>query len=441
MAQFCNIEVSRVIAGRRPTNQPAHAGRSPGLTARIQQQGSAQLTGFTFRWQSVILRESCFNPVIVMKITLARRWTVAILAAALISSARAPADDVLVPILDNNVAEIGGGLVLAPQSISDDNFNYLAFGPGFDAATARLRFDELVEQRVAAIDRCCALTANQSAKLKLAGRGDVHRFFERVDDVRRRLHSPEKVPANLDDLRTWLQQQLRSNLLPFGEESLFAKALRTVLSGEQTARLAGNRLIPLPPRQQIAIRRIEKLGGRVVKRSGGPGWLRNQIGDEWTRTFDVIEQVDFRRTRIRDADLALLKELLSIPKLYLAETAVTDVGLANLQGLATLRYLVLDGTAVTDAGLLHLQKLTKLEFLSLYGTRVTDTGLLYLQELECLRELYLSGRRITSAGLDVVKPLSRLRVLSLYDTQVSDAAIADLQQVVPTLRIQELRPR
>src|SRR5262245_11069741 len=143
---------------------------------------------------------SC-NTVSVMPISLVRRRAVVLFVTVVLCSLRVPADDAaqqahlrpqaLPPELDDSV-----GLDPAPpDSISDSGLNHLAFGAGCDAAAARLRFDELIEQRIAAIDRCCALTADQSSKLKLAGRGDAHRFLDRVEVLRPRMRSLKDVPA------------------------------------------------------------------------------------------------------------------------------------------------------------------------------------------------------------------------------------------------------
>jgi len=390
--------------------------------------------------------------VIVMPMNVILRQAVVLVAAVVLSDARLPADDAtkpgglrlpaLPPELDDDVGFIGPPPRVPPTSISDSGFNHLAFGAGSEVTIARLRFAELVDQRIAAIDRCCALTANQRQKLLLACRGDVHRFFDRVEELRPAMHSMQNAPVkNRKELTEWVLHQLKGDSFPFDARSLLTKTLRNTLSREQAARFETMKLMPTPTRQQIAIQRIEKLGGRVPKRGGGPGWLRTQIGDEWMGAFDEVERVDLRRTQINDADLAVLQNMASVPTLYLAETPVTDTGLAHLQGLTTIRNLVLDETSITDAGLVHLQGLTGLQFLSLYSTRVTDAGLIHLQDLNCLRELYLSGPRVTDAGLAELKRLPKLRMLSLYDTQVTDAALAELQRESPNLQVQELKPR
>jgi len=60
--------------------------------------------------------------------------------------------------------------------------------------------------------------------------------------------------------------------------------------------------------------------------------------------------------------------------LYLNNTRVTDAGLEHLKELVDLRVLELDNTQVTDAGMKCLQPLCRLEIVSLRGTQVTDFG-------------------------------------------------------------------
>ncbi len=78
---------------------------------------------------------------------------------------------------------------------------------------------------------------------------------------------------------------------------------------------------------------------------------------------------------VTDADLARLRSLPQLKRLYLAGTQITDANLATLSGLSQLRELALIDTAVTDAGLEHLKGLHVLKELSLKHTRVTEQGI------------------------------------------------------------------
>lgn len=81
--------------------------------------------------------------------------------------------------------------------------------------------------------------------------------------------------------------------------------------------------------------------------------------------------------RVRDQQLAQLRQLKKLDQLEaltIAFSKVTDAGLANLSQLAHLRSLAIDSWQVTDEGLLSLAKLPKLETLRLVGTRVTPAA-------------------------------------------------------------------
>ena len=88
-----------------------------------------------------------------------------------------------------------------------------------------------------------------------------------------------------------------------------------------------------------------------------------------------------------------------------------DLDLQYLKGMNKLHTLHLDQTAVSDDGLAFLNGLTKLREFSLYGTAVTDKGLLHLRAL---------------TGLDWVQST---------ETHVTNAGVADLERVLPSVRI------
>jgi hypothetical protein len=124
----------------------------------------------------------------------------------------------------------------------------LLFGSGRDEAEARRLLFQRLWQKVAAVNRACGLTEAQSQKLELAGRGDIHRFFEQAAEMRTKFEAIEqvgvgdqgdllkRVMAALEESRP-LRDVFDSG--PFGEGSLFAKSLRRMLTPEQAARYAG----------------------------------------------------------------------------------------------------------------------------------------------------------------------------------------------------------
>jgi Leucine rich repeat len=78
---------------------------------------------------------------------------------------------------------------------------------------------------------------------------------------------------------------------------------------------------------------------------------------------------------VGDAELARVRSLPKLKRLYLAGTQITDAGLAAASGLSQLKELDLSNTAITDAGLERLTSLHNLKVLYLKNTPVTDRGI------------------------------------------------------------------
>jgi len=124
-----------------------------------------------------------------------------------------------------------------PQFIySDENFNQWVFGVNRNPQAARSRLDSLLTVRMEDADRACTLTDAQKAKLRLAGRGDLKHYFDKVDLARKRF---ELVRSDQNKINEFLQeiQPLTSiaNAGPFADGSLFAKTLARTLTPAQTA--------------------------------------------------------------------------------------------------------------------------------------------------------------------------------------------------------------
>ncbi len=89
---------------------------------------------------------------------------------------------------------------------------------------------------------------------------------------------------------------------------------------------------------------VEKLGGQVVV-SG------------WFESGKPIINVHLSNSKVTDADLASLKELLpDVDSLDLANTGITDAGLDHLRKLTKLHTLRVGGTKATDEGVGSLRR-------------------------------------------------------------------------------------
>lgn len=123
--------------------------------------------------------------------------------------------------------------------MNDAQFDQWVFGnmgvanPG----AARNKLDSMLTLNVDSLDRVCRLTPLQKKKLVLAGHGDIKRFFDRIDDLRK------KFTKNKNDQNAWQNlwqevQPLRNSFNSgfFEGDSIFAKSIKTTLSPEQAAR-------------------------------------------------------------------------------------------------------------------------------------------------------------------------------------------------------------
>jgi hypothetical protein len=100
-----------------------------------------------------------------------------------------------------------------------------------------------VAREVEWLSEAYGLSAGQKQKLMLAGRGDLKRQFDRIDELKQKVRSMSVEAADfkkLIDLQNSLLQEAaawRTKLKAgqFGDETLFAKTLRKVLTPEQIA--------------------------------------------------------------------------------------------------------------------------------------------------------------------------------------------------------------
>ncbi len=165
----------------------------------------------------------------------------------------------------------------------------------------------------------------------------------------------------------------------------------------------------------------------------GPGWMHSMLGDD---LFRNACWVDLTGVVVVDADLARLRELVTLKWVFLSGPWITDASLGHLKGFSELKGLGLERTKVTTAGLKQLDEFAQLSELSLDGTPVTDAALEHLKKLTGLRVLGLRQTQVTDVGLEQLKGLSQLKELRLNNTQVSDEGVARLQRALPKCKIE-----
>lgn len=114
------------------------------------------------------------------------------------------------------------------------------FGDSGDAAAGREQLEKLMAHRLEGVDRTCSLSALQAEKLRLAGRGDVKRFFDRVDQLRQTARGGLDRAAYREACleAATLRRNYRSAFT--GSSSLLAKAIKRNLTPEQFAKYRGS---------------------------------------------------------------------------------------------------------------------------------------------------------------------------------------------------------
>lgn len=147
--------------------------------------------------------------------------------------ARAQDDEVV----DDDKAPPGNAAaaVFIPQVQNFDQMDQWVFGRLGGSAGARNKLDASLLVRIDDLDRVCGITAAQKHKLRLAGRGDIKRFFDKVEALKRKFQQGQNDP----NMNIWqeiqpLQTELNAGL--FGDDSIYAKTIRRTLNPEQTSR-------------------------------------------------------------------------------------------------------------------------------------------------------------------------------------------------------------
>ena len=105
------------------------------------------------------------------------------------------------------------------------------------AASAKIRLEANLELRIDDIDRACAVTELQKKKLRLAGMGDIKRYYDRVEDLKRKYTAGAgsgQVNNNIWQEMQPIQLELGAGL--FGDASIFVKTIKSTLDSDQVKR-------------------------------------------------------------------------------------------------------------------------------------------------------------------------------------------------------------
>lgn len=121
--------------------------------------------------------------------------------------------------------------------VSEKFFDSWLFRRGEDAAAARKGLEEQLSLRLDDVGRVGAMSPAERQKLELAGKGDIERYFERVEQVRRKFLEVRRNAEKFNEI--WRDIQPLQRNLQFGlfeASSFFRKALGRSVSSDLAAR-------------------------------------------------------------------------------------------------------------------------------------------------------------------------------------------------------------
>jgi hypothetical protein len=150
------------------------------------------------------------------------------------------------PVLAQNPAQddlVEDEAVVVPMPLNNntpngDMFDQWVFNRLGGSAATRGRLDTVLALHVDELNRSCGLSPAQVKKLQLAGHGDIKRFFDRVGEAKRKFLESKNNPPNNNLWIAINPLQTALNVGLFGDDSIFAKTIKTTLNTDQAARYA-----------------------------------------------------------------------------------------------------------------------------------------------------------------------------------------------------------
>ena len=116
----------------------------------------------------------------------------------------------------------------------EETFDQWVFGNMGGAGTNRTRLESMLALQIEDVERACSLTPAQKKKLQLAGRGDLKRFYESVEEKRKKFLLVRNDQNKMGEIFQEIQPlQLAMNSGLFGEGSLYYKSIRSTVDATQ----------------------------------------------------------------------------------------------------------------------------------------------------------------------------------------------------------------
>jgi hypothetical protein len=138
----------------------------------------------------------------------------------------------------------------APRAVvSEDSFDRVLFGSTGDAESGRAYMESILKQKIEELGQVRRLTTAQWKRLLMAGRGDIKRLFDRIEEERKEF-TLLRTDADrcVDFLRELQPLRLAIRQGPFELGSIYAKTLRKMLDEGELARRVPAPDAPTPAR-------------------------------------------------------------------------------------------------------------------------------------------------------------------------------------------------
>ena len=157
-----------------------------------------------------------------------------------------------------------------------------------------------------------------------------------------------------------------------------------------------------------------------------------------------VKSLVISTARANEAELALLKHLPQLERLTIGrvvftnppkKTIMREAALAHLRDVKTLKRLGLPRDITTDDTMKHLKGMTQLEFLDLGETQISDRALMHLNGMVKLRWLGVNSTAISDTGLSCLQKLPELRSVDARRTQVTEVGREALRKHIPAINV------
>ena len=122
-------------------------------------------------------------------------------------------------------------------TVNESNFDQWMFQGVGNAGAGRERIKVRLNLQLDELDRVCGLTEAQKQKLALAALGDTKRFFDEVEEVRKKFLEVRNDQNAFQQIWKDIQPlQLKFAAGLFADKSFYAKTLHKTLNAEQAAK-------------------------------------------------------------------------------------------------------------------------------------------------------------------------------------------------------------